>query len=104
MYFIHDGKRKYYRARVVRDLIGALVVTKDHGSMVNSGGRRLTLPVSSLAEAEKELEKVAKVRKRHGYRVAPDPDEKLLAPAIQKDLAQTHVKTGAPPKMSIPVQ
>lgn len=57
---------------------GALSVTSDYGSLLTKGGSYFVRPVSSMSEAREELDKVSKVRKQHGYRVALDPHEQLL--------------------------
>lgn len=63
----HPEKKRYYVARLQKDLLGDWVVTKIWGGLGSAGGR----VVHILCESEKDgvflIEKISKVRSRRGY-------------------------------------
>lgn len=60
---------RYYLVRLEVDLFGGLVLSRYWGSRKRAGGSVKHEPVASPAEALAKLEKIAKTRQRHGYRL-----------------------------------
>lgn len=78
MYWEHTEDRKYYRALIARDLVGHLGVMKENGSLTTARAQRRFKPVATVAEGEKELARLDKLRRRRGYHLASDPLQALM--------------------------
>ena len=66
-YWTNDKTRRYYRADVVRDLWGGLVVVRTTGAMDSRRGRVMSFPVADAIEADKMLTAVINTRIKNGY-------------------------------------
>lgn len=60
---------RYYLVRFDYDLFGGLVLSRYWGGVKRSGGSMRHEPVVSPAAALEKLDKIAKTRQRHGYRL-----------------------------------
>ena len=66
-YWTNDKTRRYYRADVVRDLWGGLVVVRTTGAMDSRRGRVMSFPVADATEADKMLTAVINTKIKNGY-------------------------------------
>ena len=67
MEWINPEKRRYYRATVQHDLLGFTVVVRDYGSLDTARGGRQVDIADSAQDADRLMQQIAKVRRRHGY-------------------------------------
>jgi predicted DNA-binding WGR domain protein len=61
------AKRRYYAARVQRDLLGDLILMCAWGGIGNRLGGTSTRPLASMEEARAALAALAEQRRRHRY-------------------------------------
>ena len=62
---------KYYTVNCYRDMFGDIVVVCDYGGKYSRGGHRKIIKVASTAQAENAIDRIVKVRYRHGYDLIP---------------------------------
>lgn len=65
--FTNKEKHRYYRIIVAKDLLGDWIVTKIWGGINQKSGRATHTHCSSFEIAKEYVEKMAKIRKQHGY-------------------------------------
>jgi hypothetical protein len=58
---------KYYNISITRDLFDDLLVVCDYGSKITRFSYRKNIHVASMAEANKTIDKIIKIRAKHGY-------------------------------------
>ncbi|OIN82962.1 hypothetical protein [Francisella sp. TX07-6608] len=58
---------KFYHISIIEDLLGDLLVVCDYGSKLTKFVRRKNIHVASMSEATAVIDRIAKVRGRHGY-------------------------------------
>lgn len=65
--WVHQQKRRYYRAYLCRDLFGAVYLYCVWGSLDSKQGGERSEIFSHWGEALEQMEKVSKRRRQHGY-------------------------------------
>lgn len=65
--FSLETDTKYYNISIITDLFGDLLVVCDYGSKRTKFAHRKNIHVSSMAEANKIIDRLIKLRERHGY-------------------------------------
>jgi hypothetical protein len=60
---------KYYHISIIRDLFDDLLVVCDYGSKFTRFAHRKNIHVASMAEANSVIDKILKIREKHGYEV-----------------------------------
>ncbi len=63
----HAAKRRYYEARLVRDLWGDQVIISAWGGVGSALGREVMRPVVSRVKWMDALDDIARRRRAHGY-------------------------------------
>ena len=58
---------KFYSITTIYDLLGDLLVVCDYGSKLTKFTHRKNIYVTSIAEANIVINKIMKIRNRHGY-------------------------------------
>lgn len=67
--WIHQQKRRYYRASVYQDLLGDWVLMRDWGALDSKLGGMKTELLAGEAEGVEKMAAIAKRRKQHHYRI-----------------------------------
>jgi hypothetical protein len=67
MYWVHHGKRRYYRVHIARDLFDELTVITCWGSLDSHRGGYRTLRLTSQEDLHRKLRAIAARRRQHGY-------------------------------------
>jgi hypothetical protein len=65
-YWENPENKRYYSAIISQDLFGEWILERHWGGN-KKRGRKVELPCSSYEEATKQLTRLQKIRKRHGY-------------------------------------
>ncbi|PVV12960.1 MAG: hypothetical protein B6D77_04995 [gamma proteobacterium symbiont of Ctena orbiculata] len=71
--WIHQEKRRYYRAHLQPDLFGTWTLTRCWGSLDSQHGQVRTELVASQGKGQQILAGINKRRANHGYRLAHSP-------------------------------
>jgi hypothetical protein len=71
--WIHQEKRRYYRAHLQRDLFGDWALIRSWGSLDSHHGQVRTERVNNQSEGQQILVGISKRRASQGYRLAPSP-------------------------------
>ena len=58
---------RYYSAEIITDLLGDLIIHIVHGGRFNQRYTVRNIPVTSMADANKKLAALHKIRIKHGY-------------------------------------
>ena len=58
---------KFYRITTIYDLLGDLLVVCDYDSKLTKFVHRKNIHVSSMDEANKMIDRIIRIRERHGY-------------------------------------
>ncbi|MFN4267052.1 MAG: WGR domain-containing protein [Aquabacterium sp.] len=64
-----ESRHRYYQALIQRNLFGEWELLRIWGRKGAALGRQVMTPCASLADADALLNRIAKVRARHGYRL-----------------------------------
>lgn len=65
--WIHPHARRYYQARLFRNLFGQWELEQAWGNLTSRHGRLVYVPIASLAEGQRQLAAVARRRAQRGY-------------------------------------
>ncbi|MEW8505062.1 MAG: WGR domain-containing protein [Candidatus Thiodiazotropha sp.] len=68
--WIHQAKRRYYRAHLQPDMFGAWTLTRSWGSLDTSHGQVRRELVESQARGHQILARINRRRSTHGYQLA----------------------------------
>tara|TARA_B110000977_G_scaffold196927_1_gene278323 strand:- start:31 stop:240 length:210 start_codon:yes stop_codon:yes gene_type:complete len=62
-----ETNTKYYHISIIRDLFDDLLVVCDYGSKITKFSYRKNIHVASMAEANKTIDRIVKIRIEHKY-------------------------------------
>jgi hypothetical protein len=71
--WIHQEKRRYYRAHLQPDLFGDWALIRSWGSLDSHHGQVRSERVNSQREGQQILVGISRRRACHGYRLVPSP-------------------------------
>lgn len=63
---LKENRLRFYTMHIEKSLFGEFTLTSTWGRIGSKGQSRVA-PFNSIEECIKEMDKIAKIRKRHGY-------------------------------------